>query len=98
MARWDYLLLFVGDALTTFLFGLIVLWRVRETRPAEMQHSARAAVRERVARLSREPFLLVFTGLALVFGTIYMQGNVTLPVDMQAHGLGPDGSPGFDGK
>jgi MFS family permease len=90
MARWDYLLLFIGDALTTFVFGVIVLWRVRETRPAEIQHTDRVALRERIVRLRREPFLLVFTGLALVFGTIYMQGNVTLPVDMQAHGLGPD--------
>jgi MFS family permease len=90
MARWDYLLLFIGDALTTFLFGLIVLWGVRETRPAEVRHAAGVAIRERVAVLGREPLLLVFTGLALVFGTIYMQGNVTLPVDMVAHGMRPD--------
>jgi MFS family permease len=90
MARWDYLLLFIGDALTTFLFGLIVLWGVRETRPAEVQHAAGVAVRERIALLGREPLLLVFTGLALVFGTIYTQGNVTLPVDMVAHGMRPD--------
>lgn len=90
MVRWDYLLLFIGDALTTFLFGLIVLWGVRETRPAEVQHAAGVAVRARVAVLGREPLLLVFTGLALVFGTIYMQGNVTLPADMVAHGMRPD--------
>jgi len=90
LARADYLLLFVGDALTTFLFGLIVLWGVRETRPGEVQHTAAVALRTRAAMLGREPLLLVFAGLALVFGTIYMQGNVTLPVDMQAHGLGPD--------
>jgi MFS family permease len=90
MARRDYLLLFIGDALTTFLFGLIVLWGVRETRPAEVQHSAGVALRARAAMLGREPLLLVFAGLALVFGTIYMQGNVTLPVDMRAHGMRPD--------
>ena len=40
--------------------------------------------------LRREPLLLLFAGLALFFGTIYMQGYVTLPVDMQAHGMRPD--------
>jgi MFS family permease len=34
--------------------------------------------------------LLAFTGLALIFGTIYAQGHVTLPVDMSAHGLSPE--------
>jgi len=90
MARRDYLLLFMGDALTTFIFGLIVLWGVRETRPAEARHTAGSALGTRVAMLGREPLLLVFAGLALVFGTIYMQGNVTLPVDMRAHGMRPD--------
>jgi MFS family permease len=90
MARRNYFLLFLGDALTTFIFGLIVLWGVRETRPPEAQVAAKAAVQGRLARLGREPLMLIFAALALGFGMIYMQGNVTLPVDMQAHGLGPD--------
>jgi MFS family permease len=88
MARLNYLLLFLGDALTTFVFGLIVLWGIKETRPVEAHHLARVGVKERLARLGSEPLLLLFSGLTLLFGTIYMQGNVTLPVDMQAHGLG----------
>jgi len=95
LAHLSYLLLFLGDALTTFVFGLIVLWGIQETRPAESEQSApEHAVggeggRGRLARLGSEPLLLVFSGLSLLFGTIYMQGNVTLPVDMSAHGLGP---------
>ena len=90
MARLDYFLLFLGDALTTFIFGLIVLRGVRETRPAEAHATARVAVRERVATLGREPLLLLFCGLILLFGMVYMQGYVTLPLDMQANGMRPD--------
>jgi predicted MFS family arabinose efflux permease len=89
LARTNYLLLFIGDALTTFLFGLIVLWGVRETRPAELEGRDSLPFGERLRALWAEPVLLAFTGLALVFGTIYAQGHVTLPVDMSAHGLTP---------
>ena len=90
LAHLDYFLLFLGDALTTFIFGLIVLWGVRETRPAQAQHAAGVALGQRVAMLGREPLLLLFAGLTLLFGMIYMQGYVTLPVDMQANGMRPD--------
>ena len=90
MSHLDYFLLFLGDALTTFIFGLIVLGGVRETRPVQAQHAAGAPLRQRVAMLGQEPLLLLFCGLMLVFGTIYMQGYVTLPLDMQANGMRPD--------
>jgi MFS family permease len=90
LAQTNYLLLFVGDAVTTFLFGLIVLWGVRETRPAELEGRASPPVGDRVKALWAEPVLLAFTGLALLFGTVYAQGHVTLPVDMSAHGLTPE--------
>jgi MFS family permease len=90
LARTNYLLLFVGDAVTTFLFGLIVLWGVRETRPAELEGHASPPVGDRLRALWSEPVLLAFTGLALVFGTVYAQGHVTLPVDMSANGLTPE--------
>jgi len=90
LARTNYLLLFVGDALTTFLFGLIVLWGVRETRPADLEGRLSTPVGDRLRALWAEPVLLAFTGLALLFGTIYAQGHVTLPVDMSAHGLTPE--------
>jgi MFS family permease len=89
MATYDYRLLFVGDAITTFIFGLIVLLFVQETRPQEAQSAARAGLQWRLARLGSAPLMLLFTGLALGAGLIYMQGHVTLPVDMAAHGLGP---------
>ena len=37
--------------------------------------------------LGKAPLLLAFTAMALLIGTVYLQGHVTLPIDMQAHGL-----------
>jgi MFS family permease len=90
LARFDYFLLFLGDALTTFIFGLIVLWGVRETRPAEAQTSSATPLRQRAALLGQEPLLLLFAFLTLFTGAVYSQGYTTLPVAMQANGLGPD--------
>jgi MFS family permease len=89
IAEYNYLILFVADALTTAIFGFIVLLGIRETRPPEAHHAAHVSAKERISQLKREPILLVFSLLALFFGMIYMQGYVTLPLDMQADGLGP---------
>jgi MFS family permease len=89
LASTNYLTLFIGDALTTFIFGLIVFFGIRETRPQAARGAVHTTIPERIRQLRREPILLIFSLLALFFGTVYMQGNVTLPVDMQSHGLGP---------
>jgi len=89
MAGYNYQILFIADALTTAVFGFIVLFGIRETRPSEVHHSAHAPLSERVNQLKREPILLIFSLLALFFGIIYTQGHVALPLDMQANGLGP---------
>jgi MFS family permease len=90
MARFDYLLLFVGDAITTFVYGLIVYFGVRETRPQEAQTAAKTSLHQRLAQVRSAPLMLLFTGLALGAGLIYMQAHVILPVDMAAHGIGPE--------
>ncbi|HEY2981113.1 MAG TPA: MFS transporter [Anaerolineales bacterium] len=90
LARSNYLALFIGDALTTLAFGLIVLIGIRETRPAEAHAAGHRSPRERIIQLRSEPILLWFSLIALFIGSIYMQGMVTLPLDMQQHGLGPE--------
>ncbi|GAB4434137.1 MAG: MFS transporter [Anaerolineales bacterium] len=90
LASYNYLTLFIGDALTTLIFGMIVYFGIRETRPAEAQAGAQVSAKTRMQQIGREPLLLLFALLALFFGMIYMQGHVTLPLDMQSHGLGPD--------
>jgi MFS family permease len=89
IAGYNYLILFVADALTTAVFGLIVFFGIRETRPAELHHTAHIALSERISQLKRAPILLIFSFLTLFFGIVYVQGYVGLPLDMQSHGLGP---------
>ncbi len=89
IAEHNYLILFVADALTTALCGLIVFIGIRETRPQEVKYASHASINDRVRQLRQAPILLIFTMIALFFGLIYTQGNVTLPLDMQSHGLGP---------
>ena len=89
IADYNFLILFVADALTTAAFGFIVLVGIRETRPVEAHHAAHVSVGERISQLQRAPILLIYSLITLFFGIVYMQGNVTLPIDMQAHGLSP---------
>lgn len=89
IADYNFFILFVADALTTAAFGFIVLFGIRETRPAEAHHASHMPVGERISQLKRAPILLIYSFITLFFGIVYMQGNVTLPIDMQAHGLGP---------
>lgn len=89
IAGYNYLILFVADALTTAIFGFIVLFGIRETRPAEAHHASHASLYERISQLRRAPILLIFSLLTLFLGMVYTQGYVGLPLDMQAHGLGP---------
>lgn len=90
IANYDYQVLFVADGLTTAVFGVIVLLGIRETRPVEAHAVAHTKVSERIDQLKSRPVLLLFSLLALFFGIIYTQGIVTLPLDMQANGLGPE--------
>jgi MFS family permease len=89
IAGYNYLILFVADALTTAIFGFIVLFGIRETRPIEAHQASHATLTERLSQLKRAPILLIFSFLTLFIGMIYTQGYVGLPLDMQAHGLGP---------
>ncbi len=104
MARFSYLPLFIGDAATTLLFGLIVFWRIPESRPDDpVEHSAEGAppasetVRGRagepkhpgrLAAIVRDPLLLSFAGLSLLSAMVYSQAYSTLPIDMGAHHAG----------
>ena len=89
LANFDYFLLFLGDALTTAVFGLIVFLRIPESRPAQAVAQGHASFGGRIRRVGREPVLLMFTLLSLLTGIIYSQGQVTLPLAMAASGLAP---------
>jgi MFS family permease len=89
LANFDYFLLFLGDAITTALFGIIVLTRIPETQAIEVSAAARVRTSARAGQALRDPMLLFFVLLSLLVGIIYSQGQVTLPIDMAANGLPP---------
>jgi MFS family permease len=90
LAGFSYFTLFVADAATTLVFGLLILFGFRETRPQEAAHdAARAGVRQRLGQLRRAPVLLLFALATMFVGMVYTQGYVALPLDMASHGLEP---------
>ena len=89
LANYDYFLLFLGDALTTAVFGVIVVTRIPETQSAEHAAAARVSIGARAGQALRDPMLMFFVLLSLLVGMIYSQGQVTLPLDMAAAGLLP---------
>jgi len=93
LAHYGYFLLFAGDAATTFLFGLLVLWKLKETMPEHVhpEHHDTEVRRRSFSLLRRDPFFLVFVALTFVLTAIYVQSYSTLPIAMSARGIGPGG-------
>jgi MFS family permease len=89
LANIDFFLIFLGDAVTTAVFGVIVMLRVPETQSAEHAAAAKEPVRARAGYALRDPMLMFFTLLSIFVGIIYSQGEVTLPLSMAAAGLPP---------
>jgi len=83
-AESGYTLLFLGDAATSALFGVLVLRGIRETAPA-----ARWAARHGPGWRSvlSDRVLLGVVGLQLASACIYFQVFFTLPLAMRANGL-----------
>ncbi|MCA9910591.1 MAG: MFS transporter [Anaerolineae bacterium] len=92
LARQNYIYLFIGDALTTFLFGLVVLAFIPETRP--VIETAVRATRSRLTLPTIPPgerrvftFILMMSALGIGVGALFVQSAVTLPLAMKARGL-----------
>jgi MFS family permease len=78
--------LFAVDAATSLLFGLVVLRKVPETRPAS---AVRHEHEEPAWRLMlRDRVLLALVALFLCYATLYGQVYVTLPLAVRDAGLG----------
>ena len=90
MASVSYLLLFVGDGLTSLVFAWVV-WRfVPETRPASDPETVREVLHGLVVPL-RDRVYLPFLLLHVVIATVFFQFQLALPVDMTEHGVSPAG-------
>jgi MFS family permease len=90
IASVSYTLLFVGDGLTSLVFAWVV-WRfVPETRPASEPETVRQVLAGLVVPM-RDRIFLPFLLLHLAIVTVFFQFQLTLPVDMAAHGISPAG-------
>lgn len=101
VASWGYLGLFIGDAATTLLFGVIVFLRVPESLPCADQDaaSAQASDRSEGSHRARSTFLstflapfrdarlTTFVGIQFLVILVFMQAPVAFSLDLQAHGV-----------
>ena len=97
MATREYLWLFVGDAATTFVCGVVILLKVPETRPdrgAGRSPESEPESGPSPARLGgdalapfRDGAFTVFAALTFFITLLFFQTNVGMPLDMKAHGL-----------
>ena len=84
LVRFGFGTLFAIDAATSLIFGLVVLRKVPETRPASAQHEAT----EPAWRLMlRDHVLIAVALLCLCYATLYSQVYVTLPLAVRDAGL-----------
>jgi MFS family permease len=86
LADVSYTLLFVGDAATTLLCGIIVFWKVPETHP-ERHVTTRARPDPRAP--FRDGSFVAFLAAQFLCVLVFAQSNATLPIDMRAHGVSP---------
>jgi MFS family permease len=86
VAGWSFLGLFVGDAVTTLIFGAIIFLRVPETRPQQATVARGGIGRDFLAPF-RDGRLTGFLGIQLLVVLVFLQAPVALSLDMRAHGL-----------
>lgn len=88
LAARSYVALFVVDALTMLAFAAIVAWRLPETRPADAESGAVAALRPRRLRAAlADRTLVAFSLLSLPVAALFWQTFTILPLSMAAAGL-----------
>jgi MFS family permease len=81
----SFTLLFVIDAVTMALYGLIVLVKVPETRPAEAQRASGPPAG--IGQVLRDRVYLSFLLLTFAVGFVMWQNGTSIPLDMKARGI-----------
>lgn len=87
LAEQAFVLLFLGDGLTTLAFGVLVWRLVPETRPARPPTAARAGVVSGFVAPYRDLPFLAFLLLNVTLLFVFMQHATALPIDAAAHGI-----------
>jgi len=86
VAARSFVALFLADATTCLLFAAIVFAKVPETRPAGVHAESPLAG---MARVFRDGPFVVFLLLHLAALVVFTQFQLAAPLDMAAHGIGP---------
>ena len=86
VATFSYRALFIGDAVTSAVFSLVVLWRVPETHPDPTRQTSRAFT---FSALFRDRTFMWFWFVAMLQACIIFQLTVTLSGWMELQGYGP---------
>jgi MFS family permease len=84
IANRSYAALFVGDALTTMVFGALVYAKVSDS-PASIREDSRRPTG--YLRPYRDGPFLGFAAVTFVIAFVFFQHGVTVPLEMQRHGL-----------
>jgi len=82
LAERSYFTLFVGDAITSFIFALIILFFIAETKP-QVAEEERAAHGAGYGPLLRDTPFLMFCLVSVGVVIVYAQMNSTWPVYMK---------------
>jgi MFS family permease len=86
-SRFGFLALFVADACTTFLYGLIVWWKVPETRPTHASRREESSPRPHSLAPFMDEVFLSFALPIVLTSLIFAQSGVTLPMDLTSNGM-----------
>lgn len=85
LAATNWSLLFAVDAVSCAVFGVLIFWRIPETRPQRLDSDPPGSF----AVVLRDRLLLVVAALFFVQGLLLFQTFSTLPLAMDADGFGP---------
>jgi len=91
LASASFLLLFLGDGLTTLLFASLIARAVPETRPVHAHPHARTTPRGGILSGFLAPYrdgpFGAFVLLSVLILLVFMQNIAALPIDMSARGV-----------
>ncbi|MEV0129594.1 MFS transporter [Dactylosporangium sp. NPDC050688] len=90
-AEWDYLVLFVAEAVATVICGVVVYWKVPETRPVALpaEEGTAAPARIGIFRVLADGRFVALLCTTAALCLLYQQASTTLPVTMARTGLTP---------